>query len=160
MADVKTDKEPSIEEILESIRQIISEDGDAAPKEIEAAAPPLPPVSPAPKMEEALELTEKVEPMDSDLDLSEITPPADEDNNVLLSDTTAEAATAAMAKLLAGNVAVERNVPGRVGSLTLEDMARDLMRPLIKSWLDQNLSSVIEKMVQKEIDKISKRAGA
>ena len=46
MADTKTDKEPSIEEILESIRQIISEDDAAA--QPAAAAPPAQPAAAAP----------------------------------------------------------------------------------------------------------------
>ena len=76
----------------------------------------------------------------------------------LISDATASASTAAMAKLLATNIVVERQTSDRIGSVTLEDMAMELMRPLIKTWLDQNLSSIVEKMVQKEIEKLSRRA--
>jgi cell pole-organizing protein PopZ len=174
MADVKTDKEPSIEEILESIRQIISEDEPAKPAEAAkpapapapaaAAPPPPPPPPPAPpapqKADPILELTDKVEePVHSDLDLSVQAEPVMNDKGGLLSDATTDAATAAMSKLLAGNVAVENNVPGRPGNVTLEDMTREILRPLIKSWLDQNLAGIIEKMVQKEIEKISRRAG-
>ena len=63
-----------------------------------------------------------------------------------------------MARLLANNVAVERELPGRVGNVTLEDMTRELLRPLLKTWLDQNLPGIIEKMVAKEIEKISRLA--
>jgi cell pole-organizing protein PopZ len=173
MADTKTDKEPSIEEILESIRQIISEDGDAAkpaqaapaaPAPAPAAAAPPPPPPPPPKPaapEPILDLTDKVQPVSpSDLDLSVKPEPAMTDTGAsLMSDSTASVSAASMAKLLEGNVAVEREVPGRVGNVTLEDMARDLMRPLIKTWLDQNLPGLVEKMVQKEIEKLSRRAG-
>ena len=76
----------------------------------------------------------------------------------ILSDVTTDAAVAAMARLLTNNVAVEREVPGRVGNVTLEDMARDLMRPLIKTWLDQNLPRVVEKMVAKEMERVSRMA--
>ena len=176
MADVKTDKEPSIEEILESIRQIISEDGDTpADKPVETVLsapvePPMPAFKPDPEpvpppqkfQEEVIDLTEKVDTFKSDLDLSaqpEEKFSSDLDLSAgLLSDASASASADAMAKLLAGNVAVERDVPGRVGNVTLEDMARELMRPLIKTWLDQNLPRIIEKMVQKEIDKVSRRA--
>jgi cell pole-organizing protein PopZ len=186
MADTKTDKEPSIEEILESIRQIISEDDPAAkPADAQAAAaPPAPPPSvavpaPAPKpaaaappppppppppqpakMEDpVLELTDRVEPaMKSDLDLSVTEPKMSDTGAGLLSDTAADASASAMAKLLANNVAVESDVPGRVGKVTLEDMAKELMKPLIKTWLDQNLPPIIEKMVQKEIERISRKA--
>jgi cell pole-organizing protein PopZ len=170
MADTKTDKEPSIEEILESIRQIISEDDTA--KQPAAAAPPPPPPPPpppAPRAEEVLpqteveepvlELTDRVEtPIASDLDLSVTETKMSDTGMGLLSDSAADASASAMAKLLANNVAVENEVPGRVGKVTLEDMARELMRPLIKTWLDQNLPPLIEKMVQKEIERISRKA--
>jgi hypothetical protein len=83
---------------------------------------------------------------------------AQDDTNGLLSDITADASALAMARLLSGNVAVERDMPGRVGNVTLEDMARELMRPLLKSWLDQNLPRIVEKMVAKEIEKVSRLA--
>lgn len=169
MADTK-EQEPSIEEILESIRQIISEDGEqpaaAAPAPKPAAAAPAPAPKPAPKPavpQNVLDLTDRVvaEPSPIQIDMQDVPVQEEQpfaDNGGLISDPTTDAAAAAMARLLAGNVAVENNVPGRVGNVTLEDMARELMRPLIKSWLDQNLPRVIEKMVAKEIEKISRLA--
>ena len=170
MADVKTEQEPSIEEILESIRQIISDDGDQpapAPQpqaKPVAAAPPPPAPRPAPQKpapQNILDLTDKVqaEPEPFQIDMQEA--PVDEpvyDTGSLLSDPATDAAATAMARLLAGNVAVENDIPSRVGQVTLEDMTRELMRPMIKSWLEQNLPRVIEKMVAKEIEKISRLA--
>lgn len=40
---------------------------------------------------------------------------------------------------------------------TLEDLARDLMRPVIKEWLDQNLAGIVERMVQEEIERVTRR---
>jgi len=40
--------------------------------------------------------------------------------------------------------------------LTLEAMMRDLLRPMLKEWLDENLPSVVERMVEKEIARISR----
>ncbi len=179
MAEVKTEQEPSIEEILESIRQIISED-DVTDQPVTAQtssapqppSPPPAPPKPAVSIPDAsvLDLTDKVSLEDEAV--FEVTAPPEpvadkavaynipvqQDTTDLMSDITVDAATTAMAKLLAGNVAVERELPGRVGKVTLEDMANDLMRPLIKTWLDQNLAALIERMVQKEIEKISRRA--
>lgn len=188
MADPKTEQEPSIEEILESIRQIISEDGEpaaaggtlsAAPVEPEIpaytpppapapapvrAAPPPPP--PADEDDDILDLTEKAVPARAPVielnDLPEAPLPAythtAQADDRLLSESTADLSAHAMARLLAGNVAVERDVPGRVGNVTLEDMTRELLRPLLKTWLDQNLPPLIERMVAKEIEKISRLA--
>lgn len=197
MAEPKTDQEPSIEEILESIRQIISDDSAPAP----AAAAPAAPVKPAPQPapvtlapqpapavddfpavpaaaddedDDILDLTEKAVPARQPvIDMQDheeppaapaYTPPPRQPEPAydagagLMSDITADVSAHAMARLLAGNVAVERELPGRVGNVTLEDMTRELLRPLLKTWLDQNLPGIIEKMVAKEIEKISRLA--
>lgn len=211
MAEVKTEQEPSIEEILESIRQIISEDGDAAAKpapetKLEVVQPaPIPPSNlsltpekPAelpkgPELSLTPEAPKKPEPMPLDLTdkITPVAPPAappppppapvaeaeDEKSSdtiemmdspmtnkdtatPLISQEAASAATDALSKLLAGNVAVESEAPGRTGKVTLEDMTRDLMKPLIKNWLDQNLPGIVEKIVQKEVEKLSNRAAS
>ena len=196
MADTKTEQDPSIEEILESIRQIISDDAEApaakeetttvapeiddAPSDLdltqkaEPAAETVEAPNPAAPAGKILDLTDKVEeevdntrvdmsydpdpPLDIMLEDNPLKDDVPQDEESLLSDMTAEAATAEMAKLLASNVAVERDEPLRVGRVTLEDIARDLMRPLIKTWLDQNLPRVIEKVVTKEMEKLARRA--
>lgn len=205
MADIKTEQEPSIEEILESIRQIISEDGTPVPPEnqqpaaakpaakpqaqpptdprpvskapppAQAAPPPQPPKAaappppkPAPTQAPApapvLELTDKVEvetapapepPAKPRIVMQEIEAM---ENAPLMSELTEEAAVALMARILAQNVAVERELPGKPGPVTLEDMARDIMHPLIKVWLDKNLPVIIEKLVAREIEKLAHRA--
>jgi hypothetical protein len=192
MADPKTEQEPSIEEILQSIRQIISDDGTAsnkkaeesvmtvAPENDDAGSLDLSQADQEDKPEDVLELTDIVEDTGAGLDLR---PGAEEqdpsidlgpqqmdqqmtsnldlsrtEDSALLSDTAATAAASAMSKLLAGNVAVERETVGRAGPVTLEEMTRDLMRPLVKSWLDQNLPAIVEKLVAKELEKVSRRA--
>ena len=44
------------------------------------------------------------------------------------------------------------------GGLTLEDITREILRTLIKDWLDQNLPYMIERIVKKEIEKMVNRA--
>ncbi len=194
MAEPKTDQEPSIEEILESIRQIISDDAPAAQAAAPVAAAPAAPApaavtlapQPAPVVDDfpavpaqqddedddILDLTEKAVPSKQPvIDMQDhvepppapaytYTPPEPvaDSGAGLMSDITADVSAHAMARLLAGNVAVERDLPGRVGNVTLEDMTREMLRPLLKTWLDQNLPGIIEKMVAKEIEKISRLA--
>lgn len=205
MPDAKTEQDASIEEILESIRQIINEDGEPVARsaaDLRPAAPKaepardLPPAAPAAPDKDVpldlstapagdddarggvLDLTEKVENIESaEANLGEdlMNPAYDPDpppmidlqeaplmnmdtDDSLLSEQTAEAAANEMAKLLASNVAVERDEPARIGRVTLEDIARDLMRPLIKTWLDENLPAVIERVVSREMEKIARRA--
>jgi cell pole-organizing protein PopZ len=39
---------------------------------------------------------------------------------------------------------------------TLEELMKDMLRPMLKSWLDENLPSLVERLVQAEIDRISR----
>ena len=43
------------------------------------------------------------------------------------------------------------------GARTLEEMAIGLMKPLLKEWLDQNLPPIVDRLVQKEIERITKK---
>lgn len=187
MAEAKIEQEPSIEEILESIRQIISEDGEPVAAETGEALTAVPEAREEERTLELpqennntnppedivvldlvdiveddpidmIDLQEKEEPVtmaieETEVIMDDVTP------STLLSGATEDTVADTMAKLLAGNFAVERaDVPGRVGNVTLEDMARDLMRPLIKSWLDQNLPEIVEKVVSREVERISRKA--
>lgn len=184
MAEAKTEQEPSIEEILESIRQIISDDKPAdttgggalkgpAPEEPVkmAAAPPLPP-PPPPAVDAGtpvLELTEAVTPPPApasspapvsaplpQIEMSDV--PQDADGG-LMSSATENFTEQALTRLM-GSVPIERDIPDRMpvhGNVTLEDITRDLLRPMLKDWLDRNLPGMVEKLVQKEIEKITRR---
>ena len=39
---------------------------------------------------------------------------------------------------------------------TLEDLVREMLRPLLKSWLDENLPSLVERLVRAEIERVSR----
>jgi cell pole-organizing protein PopZ len=39
---------------------------------------------------------------------------------------------------------------------TLEDVVRETLRPMLKSWLDENLTRVVEGMVQAEIERVTR----
>ena len=40
---------------------------------------------------------------------------------------------------------------------TLEDVVREALRPMLKSWLDENLPRVVERMVEAEIERVTRR---
>lgn len=65
----------------------------------------------------------------------------------------------AMRQSLSALVAMESAsapAPAKPSSGTsLEDMTRDLMRPMLEKWLDENLPSLIEEMVAREIRRLS-----
>jgi uncharacterized protein len=39
---------------------------------------------------------------------------------------------------------------------TLEDLVREMLRPMLKSWLDDNLPGVVERLVRNEIERVSR----
>jgi len=41
-------------------------------------------------------------------------------------------------------------------SATIESLMRDMLRPMLKEWLDENLPAVVERMVEKEISRVSR----
>ncbi|VAW10152.1 Cell division organizing protein PopZ [hydrothermal vent metagenome] len=43
------------------------------------------------------------------------------------------------------------------GARTLEEIVEDLLRPLLKAWLDQNLPPLVEKLVREEIERVARR---
>ena len=42
---------------------------------------------------------------------------------------------------------------------SLEDVTRELLRPLIKSWLDENLPRIVEAKVEEEVQRIARQRG-
>jgi hypothetical protein len=163
-----------MEEILASIRRIISED-DAPAAEAEAPAPvavaPVPEPEPEPEpepavaaQEDVLELTNRVEPPAEsvgDLDVYTKAEPMPEppkpapapvaavDDETLVSEPSAYAAASAFGHLSA---AIAMPAAGR----TLEDLTRELLRPLLKAWLDENLPRIVEAKVAEEVERIAR----
>jgi uncharacterized protein len=202
MSEAKGQHEPSMEEILASIRRIIAEDGDAA------APPEKPAAEKAVKRdEEVLELTEVVEEDGSVVSLSTVgakkpapepppkraiepapepppkraiepapepplkraiepAPPAPEpepepmqtDEDRLVSETTAAASMAALSQL--STLSAQRqqisDMPLGDANITLLEVVRELLRPMLKDWLDTNLPPLVERLVQEEIRRVSK----
>ncbi|MCK0198865.1 DUF2497 domain-containing protein [Ancylobacter sp. 6x-1] len=43
-----------------------------------------------------------------------------------------------------------------LGSRTLDDVVVDLLRPMLREWLDQNLTPLVERLVRAEIERIAR----
>ena len=39
---------------------------------------------------------------------------------------------------------------------TLDDLVKDMLRPMLKSWLDDNLPGLVERLVRSEIERVSR----
>ena len=42
---------------------------------------------------------------------------------------------------------------------TLEDLVREMLRPMLKGWLDDNLPGMVERIVKAEIERVSRGRG-
>ena len=42
---------------------------------------------------------------------------------------------------------------------TLEDLVREMLKPMLKSWLDDNLPNMVERLVRAEIERVSRGRG-
>ena len=158
MAETKAQSEPSMEEILASIRRIIAEDGDEKP---------APAAAPAPAAEdEVLELTEVIEepPAAEEEPEQEEPPPrrttapaAPVLDDRLVSAPTAAASVAALSQLAA--ISAKRDGLGLGnGQLTIEELVRDLLKPMLRDWLDANLPGMVERLVHEEIERMVREA--
>src|SRR3954454_6020319 len=75
----------------------------------------------------------------------------------LLSDVAALAAATAFGRL--ASAPRTRREPPQVGGRPLDDIVRDLLRPLLRTWLDENLPGIVERLVEAELARISARSG-
>lgn len=71
----------------------------------------------------------------------------------IVSDDTASASRQSLAALSALLVKSE----SENGENTLEGLVREMLRPMMKDWLDQKLPELVERMVEKEIARITGR---
>ncbi len=197
MSADQAQREPTMEEILASIRRIISEEdkpadsgGDvldlqpppAPAAETTTAAPPrqgaTPPAPIAAEFEEPEDFSPPARALDDDLMVVEDEPepytpppaPAAEpvraaappqpaapkaewrpmEQETLTSEPVAHQAAGALSKLM-GSMLVSSGA-------TLDDVVRELLKPMLKQWLDANLPQIVEAEVAKEIDRIRRMA--
>lgn len=127
--------EPSMDEILSSIKRIIADDDRSRPATKRAAK-----VADADDEEEILELTE-----------------ADNGDDGLLDGSKAQSLRHSFSALqtLSEPGATPQIV--RSGETSLEGLTRELLRPMLKEWLDANLPPIVEAMVGREITRITKK---
>ncbi len=155
--------EPSVEEILDSIKKVIARDnraGATATRRERTRAPASASrVEPA-EAEEVLELGEEAmvaqgsETADSDTEDFAQTSCKDED-----APLTTDTVRASMQQNFEALAMISR--PGkqpqivRSGETSLEALTRELLRPMLAQWLDDNLPEMVEELVKAEISRIA-----
>jgi uncharacterized protein len=179
--------DPSMDDILASIRKIISDDeARAQVKGQQMASPSGHPAAASslaePKRsDDVLLLTDLIEDTQpgaggasqpvptpridpvraAEMPQPSVDPRAD---GTLLGAAVAGAASSAFARL---NQAVQDSVPAPAATdpgptvggsgRTVEDLVKEMLRPMLKEWLDRNLPSMVERYVEREIDRLTRR---
>ncbi len=147
MADPRP--EPSMEEILASIKRIIADDSPAPPPRVAMPpwAAPEPPVA-APVPPRAV-MPERSIDWPAERPLSRPPIPARDEDSILELTDIAPRRSYEMREIPAAPPAMTG------GGTTVEAMVRELLRPMLSQWIDAHLPAVVERLVQQEIDRMS-----
>jgi cell pole-organizing protein PopZ len=150
--------DPSMEDILASIRRILSDDEPKPDEPHPVPAAPAPAASVAadqsPVEDEVLMLDASMLVKQEQAVTELPPPPAMEPIVPTLVAPEAAAAAASSVEALMRTLHTEQSM--RVTSLgpTIEDIVRQEIRPLLKDWLDTNLPPLVERLVRIEIERV------
>ena len=137
--------EPSVEEILDSIKKVIARDARTPANEARA-----PRVSVAESQDDdVLDLA------DSAQYFHEEEAPATD----LISEPAISSMRESLAALAMMSQPSSRPQIVRSGETSLEGLVTELLKPALREWLDQNLPAMVERMVAAEIAKIVGKKG-
>ena len=167
MGDISS--EPSMEEILSSIKRIIAEEGDAATGTRTRRAPKATTTPVRDALSDAMDADDEVLELSDPVAEARPTPapmpigapdvpraPAlkavQRAADPILSERAAEATRGPLEAL--SRMVVKPEV---AGSDTLEGLVRELLKPMLREWLDDNLPQIVETMVAREISRITGR---
>jgi uncharacterized protein len=134
-------REPSMEDILASIKKVIAEEKElrSAPPPVEALEDePLPEESADSRDEDVLELDEPLAPP------ADLGPP-------LVDEEVAGQSRHALEQLQT----IAASVPAAPQVNPLEEMVREMLKPILKQWLDEHLPGIVEDHVKREISRIT-----
>jgi cell pole-organizing protein PopZ len=207
MSDSKgANNDPSMDDILASIRKIISDDEARAQVSGSATAPAAANASTGARRDDVLLLTDLVEeppeeempevppapepmPMPQRIDpisasempqptvpsveppvasieaepvITAVEVPMKQPTDTLVEPGAAGVAASAFERL---SQAVQESVPApaaqdpgpAVGGRSLEDIVKEMLRPMLKEWLDKNLPPMVESFVEREIVRLTRR---
>jgi cell pole-organizing protein PopZ len=169
--------DPSMEDILASIRRILSEDEPAAPAQLtgNGATDDDVLVLDASMMVPDSNMPAEAESQPADANPVHAEPvrnvafpapqpaaeparaPQPESLRDLLAPEAAAAAASSVGSLVRTIVA-ERSMQVYSGGPTIEDIVRAEVRPLLAQWLDENLPPMVERLVRSELERVVGRA--
>jgi cell pole-organizing protein PopZ len=134
-------RDPSMEDILASIKKVIAEE-----KELRVSGAP----KPAPD-QEPLGHEHEGAADDDILELDQPLAPAADLGPPLLDEDAAGHSRQALEQL----ETVAATIPAASPVNPLEDMVREMLRPILKQWLDDHLPGMVDEHVKREISRIT-----
>ena len=142
-----------MEDILASIRRILSEDETPAAGDSPSAAQPpgdgVLVLDPAMMVPDPAHEAEPVAHMPS---VAVAPPPVQHEPPALVAPEAAAAAASSVESLV--RTLAERTMRVHSGGPTIEDIVREELRPMLKTWLDANLPPLVERLVRAEIERV------
>ncbi len=160
--------EPAPEEVPEPVVQAAAPPVPEPPPVIVAQAPQPPPeVVPAAPIQATEQQKSSVEPkktveanevfiLEPAMMVTESAQTAEADVAPIASTETVSAASQSVGALK--KALAERNAQVyRLGNVSLEDLVRDEVRPMLKDWLDTHLPAIVERLVRAEIERVVAR---
>lgn len=153
-------KEPSMEDILSSIRRVIEREDAARGSAPAAAADDMvhDELDPA---HEPLELTEASQ-LPDDEDAADRAVPIDsmlsteDDDDAIVSPDAASASRRRLASLARLSGDAQPSAAPAGSGRTVDDLALAALRPMLKEWLDANLPDLVERIVAREVARITR----
>lgn len=134
-------REPSMEDILSSIRRVIARD-EAPGARIQRGG------------EDVLDLHDE-EADEAEEAATAIPTPTKPTEEELVSAASAHAARQSLEALNAAVSPAAPTASAPAGGRTMEEVVLEALRPMLKDWLDANLPAMVEAMVAKEISRIT-----
>lgn len=143
------------------------------PSPLPSSPPPPPPrpsdvgMAPQPQSPTPVRVAAPMNPnnpsVNSGVTLTPVSAPAAPPAGGLASPQAAGAAASAFDRLT--QAALQQNAPPQPprpspipgGAKSIEDLAREMLRPMLQQWLDANLPGMVERLVQQEIQRLTKR---
>jgi len=113
-----------------------------------APEPPKPPPAPPHSSFSRIEPDDDIEFSESKSRHAPEPQPEPQPLNPMLSRSTVSAVESAFNSL--ANTVLSNN------ARTLEDLVKEMLRPMLKSWLDDNLPGLVERIVKAEIERVSR----
>ena len=153
---MRQEGEPSVEEILDSIKRVMERDRAEASEFVQRNRAPE-------NLDHVLAPEPAPEPVDEDeadeiLDLGEAGATIGDDSDIdgrLTNEDAADAMRQSLAALAMLSEPPAKPQIVRQGETSLEGMVREMLRPMMAQWLDANLPGIVERMVKAEISRIA-----